>query len=130
MLRGNFIKGYLVLQLKRFFGINKCFQIPKQIRITWRFTDIHYPNYPTFLFGYFNIHFIFRIQNPNTRDETGRFSLTQIHGPSANLRQYKVIRIPESKILESGILGFGICNTTQGIRNPINDFGYPKSKYH
>ena len=111
-------------------GINKCFQIPKQIRITWRFTDIHYPNYPTFLFRYFNIHFIFRIQNPNTRDETGRFSLTQIHGPSANLRQYKVIRIPESKILESGILGFGICNTTQVIRNPINDFGYPKSKYH
>ena len=129
MLRGNFIKGYLVLQLKRFLGINKCFQIPKQIRITWRFTDIHYPNYPTFLFRYFNIHFIFRIQNPNTRDETGRFSLTQIHGPSANLRQYKVIRIPESKILESGILGFGICNTTQGIRNPINDFGYPKSRY-
>ena len=47
ILRGNFIKGYLVLQLKRFFWI-KCFQIPEHIRITWRFTGIHYPNYPTF----------------------------------------------------------------------------------
>ena len=48
ILGGNFIKGYLVLQLKRFLGINKCFQIPKHIWITWRFTGIHYPNYPTF----------------------------------------------------------------------------------
>ena len=34
------------------------------------------------------------------------------------------IRIPESKkmlLVESGILGFGIQNTAQGIQNPTND---------
>ena len=44
----------------------------------------------------------------------------------------KGIRISESgKILfvESGILGFGIQNTTQGIRNPIN-YWNPESKFH
>ena len=44
----------------------------------------------------------------------------------------KGIRISESgKILfvESGILGFGIRNPTQGIRNPIN-YWNPESKFH
>ena len=44
----------------------------------------------------------------------------------------KGIRIPESgKILlmESEILGFGIQNTAQGIRNPTNDWK-PESKFH
>ena len=37
---------------------------------------------------------------------------------------YKIIRIPESGkflLVECGILGFGIRNTAQGIRNPTND---------
>ena len=32
-------------------------------------------------------------------------------------------------LMESGILGFGIWNTTQGIRNPTNEW-YPESKFH
>ena len=38
-----------------------------------------------------------------------------------NVAQCKGIQIPESReflIVESGILGFGILNTAQGIRNP------------
>ena len=31
--------------------------------------------------------------------------------------------------MESGILGFGVWNTAQGIRNPTNDW-YPESKFH
>ena len=53
----------------------------------------------------------------------------QIHGPANFAAPYKVIRIPESKIFESGILGFGICNLTQGIQNPTN-YWYAESKYH
>ena len=48
----------------------------------------------------------------------------------------KGIRIPESKKLlpvawnpESGIQGFGIQNTAQGIRNPSKDWN-PQSKFH
>ena len=43
----------------------------------------------------------------------------------------KGIRIQESgKVLrvESGILGFGIRSTRQGIRNPTNDW-YPESEF-
>ena len=42
------------------------------------------------------------------------------------------IRIPESKkflLVESGILGFWIRNTAQGIRNPTNNWN-PESKFH
>ena len=42
----------------------------------------------------------------------------------------KGIRIPESEkiwLVKSGILGFGIGNTAQGIRNPTNDWN-PESK--
>ena len=42
------------------------------------------------------------------------------------------IRIPESKkflLVESGILGFRIRNTAQGIRNPTNNWN-PESKFH
>ena len=31
--------------------------------------------------------------------------------------------------MESGILGFGVRNTGQGIRNPANDWN-PESKFH
>ena len=31
--------------------------------------------------------------------------------------------------VKSGILGFGIGNTPQGIRNPTNDWN-PESKFH
>ena len=31
--------------------------------------------------------------------------------------------------VESGILGFGIRNTAQGIRNPVNDWN-PECKFH
>ena len=31
--------------------------------------------------------------------------------------------------MESGILGFGVRNTDQGIRNPANDWN-PESKFH
>ena len=40
--------------------------------------------------------------------------------------------MPESMeflFVESGILGFGIRNTAQGIRNPANDWN-PESKFH
>ena len=44
----------------------------------------------------------------------------------------KGIRIPESRkflLVESGILGFGIQNTAQGIRNPTNVWN-PECKFH
>ena len=51
-------------------------------------------------------------------------------------RQYfaacKRMRIPEpvkSLLVEAGILGFGIRNTSQAIRNPTNDWN-PESKFH
>ena len=40
------------------------------------------------------------------------------------------IRIPESVkflLLESGLLGYGIWNTSQGIRDPTKDQGHPTS---
>ena len=44
----------------------------------------------------------------------------------------KGIRIPESRkflLVESGIMGFGIQNTAQGIRNPTYVWN-PESKFH
>ena len=44
----------------------------------------------------------------------------------------KGIRIAESGkflLVESGILGFGIRNTAQGIQNPAKDWN-PESKFH
>ena len=38
-------------------------------------------------------------------------------------------RIWENLLVESGILGFGIQNTAQGIRNPSKDLN-PESKCH
>ena len=40
-------------------------------------------------------------------------------------RPSKVIRVPEAgkfSLVECGILGFGIRNSVQGIRNPTNDW--------
>ena len=47
-------------------------------------------------------------------------------------RPWKGIRITESRkilLMESGILGIGIRNTTQEIRNPTNDW-HPESKFY
>ena len=33
-------------------------------------------------------------------------------------------------LVESGILGFGIRNIAQGIRNPSNDWTDPESQFH
>ena len=44
----------------------------------------------------------------------------------------KVMRIPESGkffLVKSRILGFGIWNTAQGIRNPTKDWN-PEAKFH
>ena len=38
-------------------------------------------------------------------------------------------RIREFLLVESGILGFGIRNTAQGVRNPTNDWN-PEFKFH
>ena len=48
------------------------------------------------------------------------------------LAQCKGIQIPESEkvlLVKSGILGFGIWNTAQGIGNPSKDWN-PESKFH
>ena len=42
------------------------------------------------------------------------------------------VRVPESGkfwLVESGILGFGIQNTAQGIRNPTEEWN-PESEFH
>ena len=44
----------------------------------------------------------------------------------------KGVRVPESGkfwLVESGILGFGIQNTAQGIRNPTEEWN-PESEFH
>ena len=38
-------------------------------------------------------------------------------------------RIPKFLLMECGILGFGIRNTTQEVRNPTNDWN-PESKFY
>ena len=60
-------------------------------------------------------------QSTKTRSSDLKFSFTP----------YKGIRVPESEeflLVECGILGFGIWNTAQGIRNPTNDWN-PVSKF-
>ena len=76
----------LSFTIKEVLGTNKCFQFLNTFGLPGGLQTFIILIIRLFLFGYFNIHFIFRIQNSNTRDETGRFSLMQIHGPSANLR--------------------------------------------
>ena len=67
-------------------------------------------------------------ENKQKRDSTEDISVME----RISNRNSKGIRILESwKFLleESGILGFGIWNTAQGIRNPTNDWN-PESKFH
>ena len=50
----------------------------------------------------------------------------------STVTSYKEIRAPEFEkflIVESGILGFGIQNTAQGIHNPTNDWN-PESTFY
>ena len=49
-----------------------------------------------------------------------------------NLVEYKILWNTESRnllLVESGILGFGIRNPTQGIQNPTKDWN-SESKFH
>ena len=59
-------------------------------------------------------------------------SITKILQNNSRLIQSRIRENQESRkilLLESGILGFGIWKTAQGIRNPINDWN-PESKFH
>ena len=53
-------------------------------------------------------------------------------GSVSTVTSYKEIRVPEFGkflIVESGILGFEIQNTAQGIQNPTNDWN-PESTFY
>ena len=53
-------------------------------------------------------------------------------GSVSAVTSYKEIQVPEFEkflIVESGILGFGIQNTAQGIHNPTNDWN-PESTFY
>ena len=67
-------------------------------------------------------------ENKQKRDSTEDISVME----RISKRNRKGIRILEPgkfPLVESGILGFGIRNTAQGIRNPTNDWN-PDSKFH
>ena len=53
-------------------------------------------------------------------------------GSVSTVTSYKEIRVPEFGkflVVESGILGFEIQNTAQGIQNPTNDWN-PESTFY
>ena len=81
-------------------------------------------------------HFCRQTHKKDNNTQNGLYGLTLIIKPKhsettrSNFNHSSdVTYLSRIGLMESGILGFGVWNTAQGIRNPTSDW-YPESKFH